>query len=158
MAKRYKIIGGARGLRPAEVTIDDIYKFKEDYEKRLTTSPFGLTPEQIEKGEKVLYPSKAVAWKGKKGHNFIRIAADRGALLPANELARKISKAYAGIKGTTVDPETGKVVPLKCVMQRNWRQDHPELARLYDEYVKPKIGTSKYTAEKGKLPFEVLPE
>lgn len=154
MGKGYVVIGGARGLPPAEVSIDDIYRYRKDPNKRLTTSPFGLTPEQIEKGYKMFYPSDAVPWKGVKGYDFIEHAAGRDdALLAANELARKISLAYKGVKGVGVDPETGKVMPLKAIKQKNWKKDHPELLKEYEEKVKP---LAKKYKPKEYLPYKVL--
>lgn len=152
MGKAYTVVGGARGLPQGEVTIEDVYRFKKDPTKRLTTSPFGLTPEQLEKGFKVIYPSDAVPWKGKRGYDFIEFASGRDdALLAANELVRKISRAYSGVKGVGVDPETGRVMPMKAIKQKNWRKEHPELVKEYEEKVKPLA-----KKEKTYLPFKVL--
>jgi len=154
MARRFRVVGGARGLPPAEVTIDDIYRYRKDPKKRLTTSPFGLTPEELEEGKKVIYPAGAVPWKGAKDNDFIEVAGKRDdGLLAANELARKISIAYSGVTGVGVDPADGRIKPLKAIKQRNWRQEHPELVREYEEKVKP---ISKKYQKRARLPFKVL--
>jgi len=122
------VVGGARGVVPKPIDIDEIFKKRYDPKKRLTTSPFGLTPEQLEKGVKVLYVGKAVPWKGLHGAKFTEEArkhiGKKGVgLLEGLRQAVAISKAYAGVKGVGIDPETGTYMPMKAIKQKNWKAE-----------------------------------
>ena len=141
------VVGRARGNPPQPVSIWDIFEARNNPKRRITTSPFGLTPEQLEAGVKVYYPSKAVPWKGKKGaKDFPKAAEGHGALLHALGLARKISVLYKGVTGTTIDPKTGRIVPKKGVKQRNWREEHPELVDYYNREIRPRAKKFKRKA------------
>jgi len=117
------VVGGARGVVPKPIDVDEIFKKRYDPKKRLTTSPFGLTPEQLEKGVKVLYVGKAVPWKGKKGANFVEEAMKHGRLIDGLKTAIAVSKAYAGTTGVGIDPETGTYMPMKAIKQKNWKAE-----------------------------------
>lgn len=121
-----------RLIRP-ELTVEDIIKYRDSPKYRLTTSPFGITPEQYEKNPPI-YVGNAVLWKGTKGiAEFTKAAlagcttASKGkALVDGLGLAIKISKAYKGVKGTTL--YKGKLYPRKCIEQKKWKEEHPDLA------------------------------
>lgn len=141
-------MGVAYRVLSPELTVGELQAIRNDPNRRLTASPLGMKPEELEKNGPRVYISEAVPWKGKKGDDFVDEATGaHGALLNANILARKISEAYSGVTGTTIDPKTGKIVPKKGVAQRRWREEHPELVKEYNTHVKPSI-----KPKKGKLP------
>ena len=110
-------------LKP-RLTVDDIVAIRKNPKKRLTASPLGMTPDELKEHGPRVYVADAVPWKGKRGaKDFPEAAEGHGALLQALGLARKISVLYKGIKGTTIDPKTGRIVPKKGDAQRNWRKD-----------------------------------
>ncbi len=147
-------MGVAYKILPPEPGIDEVQAIRERKDMRLTASPFGLTREQLEKYGPRVFPSKAVPWKKEKGYAFIEFAEGRDdGLLAGNELARKISEAYAGIKGASFDPTTGKYMPNKAIAQKKWREEHPELVKEWENKVKP---VSKKYQKKSKLPYKVL--
>ena len=123
------VVGRARGNPPQPVSVWDIFEARNNPKRRITTSPFGLTPEQLEAGVKVYYPSKPVPWKGKKGAKFVDEARKHGNLLAGIKKAIAISKAYAGVTGVDVDPETGRYMPKKAIMQKKWREKASEIER-----------------------------
>lgn len=107
----------------------NILKVREDPDHRLTTSPFGITPEQYET-DPPLYYGKSAPWKGKKGLGIdgfgkVLIAGEgrlgsmtmvaRENLLAGLKAAIKISKKCAGITGTELF--NGKLYPSKCIAQ-----------------------------------------
>lgn len=114
-----------------EITIDNVMSIRENPLKRLTTSPFGVTPEQYEKNPP-RYIGNSVAWKGLKTgsiDSFARALASgvglhgnipsvdaRERLVAGLRRAIAISKKYAGIKGTVL--WNGKLYPKKCIEQK----------------------------------------
>jgi len=147
-------MGVAYRVLTPEPTLEEIQAIRENPRMRLTATQFGLTREQVEKGMYRVFTSDAVPWKGREGTEFIKFAKERDdALLAANELARKISKAYTGVKGTGYDPKTGKYMPKKAFSQRRWAEEHPELKEAYERWVKPK---AKKYKPKPELPYEVI--
>ena len=111
-----------RLVRP-QVTLEDIIRIKADSKHRLTTSPFGVTPEQYARNPP-LYVGSAVAWKGGKGMKEFEENAMAGcstvakgaALVAGLKKAISISKKYAGVKGTVI--YNGKLYPRKCIAQK----------------------------------------
>lgn len=112
MGKAYRLV------RP-QLTLMDIISIKGNSALRLTTSPFGLTPEEYALNPPV-YVGAAAPWKGMKGpkgggvpdeirKNFPKVAAGL-----ANAI--KISKKYAGTMGTVL--WNGKLYPRKCIEQK----------------------------------------
>ena len=91
-----------------QLTVMDIISIRGNEKLRLTTSPFGITPEQYEKSPPI-YIGAAVAWKH---HPENMPPAVKAGL----ERAIKISKACAGILGTVI--YNGKVYPKKCIEQK----------------------------------------
>lgn len=87
---------------------------------RLTTSPFGVTPEQYAT-DPPIYVGSAVAWKGTKHprgatgmtKDFLEKAP--AAVVSGLRAAIAISKASAGVKGTVL--YNGKLYPRKCIDQ-----------------------------------------
>lgn len=96
-----------RLVRP-QLTLDDILRIKSSHTLRLTTSPFGLTPEEYARNPPV-YISRAVVWKG----DFSK-APDR--VRTGLNAAIAISKRAAGIRGVTL--WNGKLYPAKCIAQK----------------------------------------
>jgi len=125
-------VGAAYIVLPPELTVYDVADIRKDPTVNLYRIPFGPARGQLTIRKLIL-----MDWKGKKGKDFIEVAKVHGALLPANELARQISKAYKGVKG--VVRIRGTFYPRKGIAQKNWRAEKPELVRIYDEKVKPKI-------------------
>lgn len=123
-------MGKAYRLIQAELTLEDIIRIKADPNSRLTTSPFGVTPEQYEKTPPI-YPGRAVGWKGAVGmDDMYRKALRYGkgsadALVTGLKKAIKISKAYAGVTGTVL--YEGKLYPAKCIAQKRWKEEHSEI-------------------------------
>jgi len=103
--------------RPTVENVSDVIAIRGDPRVRLTQTPFGTPP-----GVSTVYPSGAVAWKGKTGKK-----GAKGADIP--ELPSKVksglskaisvSQRCAGVKGTAIDPETGFEVPRKVLCQRD---------------------------------------
>lgn len=123
MGRYYTIKGGARGLPVQPVTMDEILEMKQNKNYRLTTSPFGLTEEDIREGRKVLYVGRAVPWKGVKGAQFWEFAenhvnkkGERGTLAAGLKKAIEISKSAAGVTGVGVAPD-GRILPAKAIAQ-----------------------------------------
>jgi len=120
-------MGQAYRLIAPELTVADVIKIRGDPNMRLTTSPFGVTPEQYATHPPI-YVGKAVGWKGavgmdevyKKALQYGKDAADK--LITGLKKARDISKAYAGVKGTTL--YQGKLYPAKCIAQKRWKEEH----------------------------------
>ena len=113
MGKAYRLV------RP-QLTVRDVMAIRADPTMRLTTSPFGLTPEEYASNPPI-YLSGAVAWKGTKGPKGAGMTKEFLAKAPAAVVAGlrkaiKISKACAGIKGTVIF--NGKVYPRKCIAQK----------------------------------------
>jgi len=102
-------MGKAYRLVMPQLTVMDVLRIRGDNSMRLTTSPFGVTPEQYEKNPPI-YIGAAVAWKGKTYKDLP--AAVKAGL----DKAIKISKACAGIRGTRI--WNGKVYPAKCIAQK----------------------------------------
>jgi len=136
-------MGVAYRVLLAQPTLEEVQAIRKNPNMRLTASPMGMTREELEKFGPRVYPSDAVPWKGKKGDKFIAAAVGHGALAEANQLAANISMRYAGIKGAKFDPDTGKYMPIKCIKQRDWRKEHPDLASWYDANVAPKMKKGK---------------
>jgi len=95
-----------RLVRP-QLTVDDIIKIRSRSDMRLTTSPFGISPEQYANNPPI-YVGAAVAWK----HNP---AAMPAAVRAGLQKAIAMSKACAGIMGTGI--HNGKLYPRKCIEQ-----------------------------------------
>ena len=107
----------------------DILSVREDNMHRLTTSPFGITPDQYEK-DPPLYYGRSAPWKGIKGlgidgfakalikgtglHGHISMA-NRERLVAGLRRAIAISKKCAGVTGTELF--NGKLYPSKCIAQ-----------------------------------------
>lgn len=147
----YKV-GSASQMRSPELTVQDLKDIRTDTEWSYITSPFGMTPEELRTQGPRVYLKKAVEWKGATGSAFLKVAPAHGALLAANELVRKISRAYSNIKGSGVDPATGTIMPNKAMRQRNWRTDCPELVDEYNNKVVPRMKSK----EVKYMPFEIL--
>jgi len=110
MGKAYRLI------RP-QLTVEDIMKIRFNPRYRLTTSPFGLTPEEYERNPPV-YLGRAVSWKGVKGIEEVEKKNPRVAA--GLRKAIKISKAFAGTYGTTI--YNGRVYPKKAIEQKRWKE------------------------------------
>lgn len=95
-----------RLVRP-QLTVDDIIKIRSRDDLRLTTSPFGISPEQYANNPPI-YVGAAVPWK----HNPAAMPAEVRAGL---QKAIAMSKACAGITGTGI--HNGKLYPRKCIEQ-----------------------------------------
>ena len=101
-----------RLVRP-QLTVHDIISIRGNSKLRLTTSPFGITPEQYAVNPPI-YVGAAVPWKGVRGIDRVReINSD-----VADGLSRAIaiSKKYAGTRGTVLF--NGKLYPKKCIEQK----------------------------------------
>lgn len=101
-------MGKAYRLVMPKLTLEDIMRVRGDDKIRLTTSPFGITPEQYENNPPI-YVGAAVSWK----HHPERMPP---AVRAGLEKAIKISKACAGVMGTVI--YNGKVYPKKCIEQK----------------------------------------
>jgi hypothetical protein len=101
-----------RLVRP-QLTVYDVISIRGNSKLRLTTSPFGVTPEQYATNPP-LYVGSAVPWKGVKGID----AVERINSGVAGGLRRAIaiSKKYAGTRGTVLF--NGKLYPKKCIEQK----------------------------------------
>jgi len=113
-------MGKAYRLVMPQLTVMDIISIRGNAKVRLTTSPFGVTPEQYESNPPI-YVGGAVSWKGIKGDAFWAIAdkhvGKKGVGLGTGlKKAIKISKACAGIFGTVL--YNGKLYPKKCIEQK----------------------------------------
>lgn len=115
-------MGQAYRLVRPQLTVDDILRIKGRNDVRLTTSPFGVTPERYANNPPI-YVGSAAPWKGLKGDAFFKNAVglcttvEKGARLVAGlRKAIEISKKYAGIKGTVL--WNGKLYPRKCIEQK----------------------------------------
>ena len=107
-------MGKAYRLYVPRLTLEDIMYIKYENPKyRLTTSPFGLTPREYAENPP-RYLSRAVSWKGLKGKDFEEAAPAE--VVAGLKRAIAISKACAGIKGTTI--YNGRVYPRKCIEQK----------------------------------------
>lgn len=128
-------IGPSYVVLPPQLTVEDILDIKLRTDVNLYRIPFGPA-------RGALVPRRLINmnWKLKRGEKFIEVAKEHGRLLLGNELIRKISKAYKGVKGvvwTTVrDPVTGEVkttcYPRKALAQKKWKEEKPELVREYE--------------------------
>jgi len=108
MGKYYTVKGGARGFQMV-LTPEMIVAAKNNPSIRLTTSPFGLTVEDLQLGRKVVYAGRAVPWKGKKGREFEE-AAPSG-VVEGLRKARDLSMRHRE-KGVAILPD-GRIVPRK---------------------------------------------
>lgn len=106
-------MGQAYRLVRPHLTVMDVLAIKGNSKLRLTTSPFGITPEQYEHDPPV-YIGSAVAWKGVRGMDKLR--AINSAVADGLQRAIAISKKYAGVKGTVLF--NGKLYPKKCIEQK----------------------------------------
>lgn len=119
-------MGKAYRLVMPQLTVYDIISIRGNNKVRLTTSPFGITPEQYVTNPPI-YVGGAVAWKGVKGAKFWDVAdkyvGEKGVGL-GNGLKKaiKISKACAGIAGTVLF--NGKLYPKKCIEQKKGLGGH----------------------------------
>lgn len=106
-------MGAAYRLVRPHLTVMDVLAIKGNSKLRLTTSPFGLTPEEYAENPPV-YVGSAVAWKGVRGMDKVRAINSK----VADGLSRAIaiSKKYAGTKGTVL--YNGKLYPKKCIEQK----------------------------------------
>lgn len=120
-------MGKATRMVMPTLTMQNIIDIRSNTEISLTTSPFGITPEQYRTNPPI-YVKKAVGWKGYKGlgiSGFERAVMDGGfcendvksrALVDGLKAAIAISKSCAGIKGTEL--WNGKLYPRKCIEQK----------------------------------------
>lgn len=115
-------MGQAYRLVRPQLTVDDIIRIRSRNDLRLTTSPFGITPEQYALNPPI-YVGRAVGWKGAKGMEdfekkvFASTDASNAAKIVAGlKEAIRISKKYAGVKGTVL--YNGKLYPRKCIEQK----------------------------------------
>ena len=123
-------MGKAYQMLRSDLTKDiSIASVKEDALHRLTTSPFGVTPEQYLNNPPIYY-GKSAPWKGMKGlgiDGFAKALAsgnglhgsismdNRERLVAGLKKAIGISKSCAGITGTEL--YNGKLYPSKCIAQ-----------------------------------------
>jgi len=99
--------------KPAFVLgLADLIAVKGDSNMRLTASPFA--------GDDVVFVGKAADWKGTKGAAFEKKAP--AGVVSGLRAAIGISKACAGVKGTTM--VGGRLLPKKvvCQMERGKRK------------------------------------
>jgi hypothetical protein len=101
-----------RLVRP-QLTVYDVISIRGNSKLRLTTSPFGVTPEQYATNPP-LYVGKAVDWKGVKGID--EVEKKNAGVAAGLRRAIAISKKYAGVKGTVLF--NGKLYPKKCIEQK----------------------------------------
>lgn len=106
MGKAYRLV------RPT-LTLDDVMAIRTNPRLRLTTSPFGVTPDVYEDNPPV-YVGAAVPWKGVRGIDAVERI--NSAVAAGLRNAIKISKKYAGVMGTTLF--NGKLYPKKCIEQK----------------------------------------
>jgi len=95
-----------RLVRP-QLTVMDVIKIRSSDGIRLTTSPFGITPEEYATNPPI-YVGASVAWKNhpEKMPESVRAGLNR---------AIALSKACAGITGTVI--HNGRLYPKKCIEQ-----------------------------------------
>lgn len=117
-------MGKAYRLVQPKLTAADVVRIRGDNSLSLTTSPFGVTPEQYLNNPPI-YIKRAVAWKGYKGlgiEGFSRaiknLIGDTQAknMIEGLKKCIKLSKECAGIKGTEL--WNGKLYPRKCIEQK----------------------------------------
>lgn len=106
--RNLKKLGKALRMAMPQLTLKDVLEMRSSDEFSLTTSPFGITPEQYERNPPI-YVKRAVAWKN---HPERMPAAVKSGL--ANAI--KISKKYAGVRGTVI--YQGKLYPRKSIEQK----------------------------------------
>lgn len=110
-------------------TVRDLISIREDHEHRLTTSPFGITPEQYATNPPK-YVGASAPWKGLKGLEIEGFASavlagkgrmgsvsasSRTKLIAGLRKAISISQSCRGITGTELF--MGKLYPKKCIEQ-----------------------------------------
>jgi len=120
MGKSYRLV------KP-QLTMQDIIDVRKNADVSLTTSPFGITPEQYATNPPI-YVKKAVNWKGRGGMGiagFERAVLNEGLctddikgrnLINGLKKAIEISKKAAGTRGTEL--YNGKLYPRKCIEQK----------------------------------------
>lgn len=101
-------MGKAYRLLQPRLTVEDVVRIRHKDGIRLTTSPFGLTPEEYASNPPI-YVGASVAWKN---HPEKMPSGVKSGLAKAI----KISKACAGVTGTVI--WHGKVYPKKCIEQK----------------------------------------
>lgn len=106
-------MGQAYRLVRPQLTVNDIIAIRGNNKLRLTTSPFGVSPEQYATNAP-LYIGAAVPWKGVRGMANLQSRFPRVAAGLSRAIA--ISKKYAGVYGTVI--YNGKVYPKKCIEQK----------------------------------------
>jgi len=110
-------LGSAYVILSGEISVQEIIRIKRDPTMRLTTSPFGYTPEEyIRLHPRYVASCGRMNWKGVKGAKFWEIAAKHGNLKSGLEKAIRISKEAAGVYGVAIGPG-GKLMPAKCLKQ-----------------------------------------
>lgn len=118
LGKSYRLV---KPVVTFESYVRGINAIRHDPKVRLTTSPFGITPEQYET-DPPIYVGDAVRWKGTKHakgatgmtKEFLERAPKE--VVAGLRAAIKISKKYAGTKGTVL--YNGKLYPAKCIAQK----------------------------------------
>ena len=120
-------MGKAYRLVQPKLTLQNIIDTRTNRKVSLTTSPFGVTPQQYEENPPI-YVKKAVDWKGYKGlgiSGFERAVLNEGLtssditgrnLVEGLKKAIAISKSCEGIRGTEL--WNGKLYPRKCIEQK----------------------------------------
>lgn len=120
-------MGKAYRLVKPTLTMQDVVDVRANNKLSLTTSPFGITPQQYENNPPI-YVKRAAPWKGYKGlgiAGFERAVMNMG--LPGGDTAARklvdglkkaiaISKKAAGVRGTEL--WNGKLYPRKCIEQK----------------------------------------
>jgi len=128
-------VGPAYVLETVPLTPFDVAEIRVNPSLSLYKIPFGPA-----RGKITIRRLVELFWKGKRGAEFRKACEKKGyrGLLAANELIRKISKAYAGIKGVVF--KEGTYYPKKAIAQKAWKEEKPDLAKEYTDKVVPEKG------------------
>jgi len=136
-------LGKAYYAVPTVLTPEEIIRIRKNPDIRLTTSPFGLTPEEyLDPAKRPIYIGAAVGWKGIKGLGFEGFKKEVEKLIPRYGLedmtrlvkglkkAITISKHFEGVRGVAL--YKGRYYPKKAIEQKRWREI-PELVAKVEE-------------------------
>jgi len=128
-------VGPAYILEAVPLTPFDMAEVRLNPSLSLYKIPFGPA-----RGKLTIRRLVGLFWKGKRGADFRKACEEKGyrGLLAANELIRKISKAYKGVKGVVF--KEGTYYPRKALAQKNWMEEKPELKSEYEGKVVPEKG------------------
>jgi len=105
-------MGQAYRLVRPQLTVMDVIAIRGNNKLRLTTSPFGISPDEYARNPPV-YVGSAVPWKGMA---WTEIQSKFPKVAAGLSRAIAISKKYAGVMGTTL--WNGKLYPKKCIEQK----------------------------------------